>query len=177
MRLCDSLVFDHDHDQNRCPSGPWRSANPFRCFRCGGWLGHGRLLEPPDLKLLAGEATSLLGRLLEDYPYVHDLAHSPTRRPQNGRSGVVGDPTGNHVGDPRRARIRAYGLVVDRLVERAVRDLRHADEAAGDALYAAEPPGPAGDIPSPYGDPIPANRPDLEDAHAARGRRRGRGEL
>jgi len=178
MRLCDSLVLDSDSEDNRCPSGPWRSTNPFRCFRCGGWLGHGRLLQPPDLKLLAGDARSLLGRLIDDYPYVHDLAHNPTRRPQNGRSGVVGDPTGNHVVDPRRARIHTYSLIVGRLVERAVKDLRHADDAAGDALYTAEAPGPADHTKAPFHDSSPRliGRPDLDEAYAAQDRRRARGE-
>lgn len=183
MNLCHSLLYDPDDDGtdgrplNRCPSGPARSTNPFRCFRCGGWLGHGWLLAPPAVKLLASDAASLLDRLVVDYPFVHDLAHNPTRRAQNGRSGAVGDPTGNNVADPRRARIHAYSLIVDRLVERAVRDLRYADEAAGDALYAAEPPGPQDHTKAPFHDAIPANRPDLADAHDARDRRRDRGEV
>jgi len=178
MRLCDSLLtWTEDVEPgSRCPSGPFRSTNPFRCFRCGGWLGHGRLLEPAYFKLLVSDAVSLLGQLADDYPFVADLAHNPTRRPQNGRSGVVGDPTGNAVADPARARIHAYTLIVDRLIEQTVRDLRHADDAAGDALYAAEPPGPKDHTRSPYHDPIPDNRPDLEDAYAAQDRRRARGE-
>jgi hypothetical protein len=139
-------------------------------------LGHGRLLEPAHLKVLVGDAVSFLTQLADDYPYVHDLAHNPTSRPQNGRSSAVADPTGNQVADAGRARIHVYALVVDRLIEGAVRDLRHADEAAGDALYAAEPHGPKDHTRAPYHDTIPDNRPDLDEAYAAQDRRRARGE-
>lgn len=178
MKLCDSLlVWKPDADPpSRCPDGPFRSTNPFRCLRCGGWLEHGRLLEPAHLRALTGEAASFLKQLTDDYPYVHDLAHNPTRRPQNGRSGVVGDPTGNDAADPSRARVRVYALIVGRLVEAAVRDLGHADDACGEALYAAEPPGPAGHVKAPFHDTIPDGRTDLVEAHEAQDRRRARGE-
>lgn len=179
MRLCDSLLaWKPDDRGNRCPSGPFRSVDPFRCLRCGGWLDHGRLLEPAHFRFLTGEAISLLKQITEDYPYVHDLAHNPTRHPQNGRSGVVGDPTGNHVADPGRARIRAYALIVGRLLEQTVRGLRHADDACGDALYAAEAPGPKEHTKAPFHDSSPRliGRPDLDDAYAAQDRRRARGE-
>lgn len=180
MRLCDSLlVWKPDADPgSRCPSGPFRSVDPFRCLRCGGWLGHGRLLDPTHHRFLTGEAVSVLKQLADDYPYVHDLAHNPTRRPQNGRSGVAGDPTGNAVADPGRGRIHIYALIVDRLMERIVRDLRHADEACGDALYAAELPGPKEHTKAAFHDSSPRliGRPDLDDAYAAQDRRRARGE-
>lgn len=148
-----------------------------RCLRCAGWTAHGRILHPDRTAVLAGEARSLLAKLADDYPYVHDLAHDPTRRPQNGRAAGVSDPTGRAVADTTRQTIRALTVISDRLLERAVRDLRNIDEAIGDALLAAEPPGPVDHTPAPFHDTIPANRPDLEDAHAARHRRQGRGEL
>jgi len=157
MRLCDSLLNwrDEDVDRNRCPSGPFRSTNPFRCLRCGGWLDHGRLLEPAHLKVLVGDSASLLRQLADDYPFAYDLAHYPTRRPQNGRSGVVGNPTANAAADPRRAQIRAYSLIVGRLVEDAVKALRHADDAAGSALLLGEPPGPREHVKSAFHDSSP----------------------
>ena len=181
MKLCDSLLtWKPDADPpSRCPDGPFRSTDPFRCLRCGGWLDHGQLLDPVQFKFRVVEASSFLGQLADDYPFVHDLAHHPTRRPQNGRSGVVGDPTGNSVCDPRREQIRAYSLIVGRLVEQAVRSLRQADEACGDALYAAEPPGPREHVKAAWHDSSPRliGRPDLDDAYAAQDRRRERGEV
>lgn len=178
MNLCDSLTYDTDHEKNRCPAGPFRSVDPFRCLRCGGWLGHGRLLDPAHFRFLTGEATSLLKQLAGDYPFVHDLAYNPTRRPQNGRSGIVGDPTANSVVDPRRARIEVYTVIVGRLVEDATRKLRRADEACGDALYTAEPPGPKEHTKAAFHDSSPRliGRPDLDDAYAAQDRREARGE-
>jgi hypothetical protein len=180
MRLCDSLLNwrPDDVDRNRCLSGPFRSTDPHRCLRCGGWLDHGRLLEVSQLKLLAGDASSILSRIGDDYPWVVDLAHNPTRRPQNGRSGVVGNPTANAAADPARARIRAYTLIVGRLVEDAVRSLRHADDACGEALMAAEPPGPREHVKAAFHDSSPraVGRPDLDEAYEAQDRRRARGE-
>ena len=186
MRLCDFLLFDPDDDGtdgrplNRCPAGPWREGtDPPKCWRCGGWVPHGPLLDPICLKVLAGEASSLLAKLVDDWPYVHDLAHNPTSRPQNGRSGSRPDPTGNSASDRRRAVTAAYATVACRLVERVVVTLRHADDAAGSALYSAEPPGPKDHVKAAYHDgrgPL-VGRPDIEDAHAARDRRRARGEL
>jgi hypothetical protein len=149
-----------------------------RCLRCAGWTAHGRMTDPDRVKLLAGDARSLLARLADDYPYAFDLAHSPTRRPQNGRSGSRPDPTGNAVADECRARIRTYTLIVDRLLERVVRDIRSADEASGDALLAAEGPGPAEHTKAAFHDSSPRliGRPDLDDAYAAQDRRRARGE-
>lgn len=149
-----------------------------RCLRCAGWTAHGRMIDPARVKLLTGDIRSILARLCDDYPFVHDLAHHPTRRPQNGRSGMVGDPTGNSVADPSRAAIRAYTLIVDRLLERIVRDVRAADEACGDALYAAEAPGPREHVKAAFHDSSPRliGRPDLDDAYAAQDRRRARGE-
>jgi len=178
VNLCDHLVFDTDDDQNRCPSGPFRSADPFRCLRCRGWLAHGRLLEPSRLRFLTADATSILKQLTDDYPFAYDLAHHPTRRPQEGRSGAVGDPTGNSVADRRRARIEAYTTIVARLVEDVVRGLRHADDAAGDALLLGEPPGPREHVKAAWHDSSPRliGRPDLDEAYAAQDRRRERGE-
>ena len=142
-------------------------------------MDHGRLLEPAHLRLLISDAVSLLGRLTDDYPFTYDLAHYPTRRPQNGRSGVVGNPTANAVADPRRAQIRAYSLIVDRLVEDAVKALRHADDAAGEALLLGEPPGPREHVKSAFHDSSPRliGRPDLDEAYAAQDRRRDRDEV
>ena len=168
MRLCG------------CPA-PLRSTaalDRLRCLRCAGWTAHGRMVDPARVALLAADARSILARLCDDYPFVYDLAHYPTRRPQNGRSGAVGDPTGNAVADDTRARIRALTLVVDRLLERVVRDVRSADEACGDALYLAEPPGPREHVKAAFHDSSPrlVGRPDLEDAYEAQDRRRARGE-
>lgn len=178
MDLCHSLVYDPDDEKNRCPAGPFRSTDPYRCLRCGGWLDHGGLLDPAQFRFRIFEASSILKQLAEDYPFAHDLAHHPTRRPQNGRSGLVGDPTANDAADRSRARIRAYTLIVDRLVEDVVRRLRHADDACGSALYAAEPPGPADHTKAPYHDGSLRLVSDaaMDEAYAAQDRRRARGE-
>lgn len=183
MKLCDSFIYDRDNPKNRCRAGPLRSTanlERFRCFACGGWTPHGPLLAASTVTALAREATSILAQLADnDYRWAHSVALAPTRRRNpaeaNGKGGH-GDPTGGHVGDEARARTRDYAVVAARLLERALRDLRAADEAIGEALYAAEPPGPVDHTKAPYHDTIPANRPDLADAHEARGRRWGRGE-
>jgi hypothetical protein len=182
MRLCDALVLDPDDEENRCPDGPLRSTGNverLRCFACGGWTPHGRLLPIDHVAALAREATSILAQLERDYRWAHSVAFAPTRRRNPAEAsgkGDHGDPTGDHVADTARARTRDFAIVAARLLERAVRDLRAADEAIGEALLAAEPPGPVDHTKAPYHDTMPDNRPDLADAYDARGRRWGRGE-
>lgn len=163
-----------------CPA-PLRSTaelERLRCLRCAGWTPHGRLPAPDHAAQLAREAASLATKIADDYAWVHSVAHQPTRRPQNGRSAERSDPTGNQATDPARLTSRTYGLVTARLLERAVKALRSADEAVGDALLAAEPPGPKDHTPAPFHDPtsLYPGRPDLAAAHAAKTRREGRGE-
>lgn len=185
MRLCDAfLKFRHgDETSNRCPAGPLRSTttpDQFRCFRCGGWTPHGGLPSIERVAIVARETASITARLAEDYAWAHSVSFAPTRRGpgSNGRGLPHGDPTGNSVADTRRAAVRDRALLAARLLERALRDLRAADEAIGDALLAAEPPGPVDHTKAPFHDPASLfpGRPDLAEAHAARARRRARGE-
>ena len=187
MKLCDWHILKQDNPENRCPAGPLRDTaapNQLRCHRCGGWTPHGGLPSPERVTILVAEAISLLTELAlapkQNYRWAHGVAFDPTRRSNGGgaRTGH-GDPTGARVADPRRAMVRDAAIVAARLLERAVRDLRNADDAIGQALFAAEPPGPADHVQAPFHDPASLfpGRPDLEDSHAAQGRRWGRGEL
>lgn len=182
MRRCDWFIFqleDEPDDRNRCPTGPLRDTEqlePFRCHRCGGWTPHGALPSIERANILARETASLVAKLAEDYAWAHSVAFAPTRRGSNGRAPGHSDPTGNGTANTKRQIVKDYTTIAARLLERAVRALRSADEAIGDALFAAEPPGPVDHTPAPYHEPIPANRPDLEDAHAAQHRRQARGE-
>ncbi len=170
MRFCD------------CPA-PLRSTaslERLRCLRCAGWTPHGRMTPVDRNVLTTNELVSLATKIGEDYSWVHDLAYNPTRRGHgNGRSTDVADPTLNLIlTNERRPFIAAYATIASRLLERALVALRNADEAIGDALYYAEPPGPADHTPAPFHDPATLfpGRPDLAEAHAAQARRRGRGE-
>lgn len=178
MRLCVCTAPLRDPD----------GAERLRCARCSGWAADGGLPSPERVAILVREATSLAAQLAVDYRWAHSVAFDPARRDSagggNGR-GRHGDPTGNVVADDRRTKegrpvgrlaVRNSTAVAARLLERVVRDLRSADEAIGEALLAAEPPGPRDHVRAPYHDTIPANRPDLEDAHDARRRRHARGE-
>lgn len=165
-----------------CPS-PLRSTailERLRCLRCAGWTPHGRFLNVDRSVIYTNELISLATKIGDDYGWVHDLAHDPTRRGHgNGRSSDVADPTLQLIlTNERRPYIAAYTTIASRLVERAVQALRSADEAIGDALLAAELPGPADHTPAPFHDPssLYPGRPDLADAHAAKDRRRARGE-
>lgn len=171
-----------------CPA-PLRATaelDRLRCLRCGQWTSHGGLPSPERVAILVREATSLAGQLATDYAWAHSIAFDPARRggTRNGK-GSHADPTGSVAADDRRLddgrpvgrlAVRDYTAVAARLLERAVRALRAADEAIGEALLAAEPPGSRDHTPAPYHDSIPADRPDLADAHAARARRHTRGE-
>lgn len=170
MRLC------------QCPAPP-RSTTALehlRCLRCGQWTPHRRLVSVDRAAGLTNEIVSLATKIADDYGWVHDLAHDPTRRGHgNGHNPDVADPTLELVlAGERRPQIAAYATIAARLLERALSALRTADEAIGDALYCAEPPGPADHTPAPFHDPatLYPGRPDLEAAHAAQVRRRARGE-
>src|SRR5207248_9257546 len=85
MRLC------------RCPA-PLRSTatlDRLRCLRCAGWTGHGRLLAVDRTAAYAAELASLAAKLAEDWAWIYDLAHDPTRHGhgQDPRSTDVADPT------------------------------------------------------------------------------------
>lgn len=170
MRLCN------------CPA-PLRSTaslERLRCLRCAGWTPHGRLLTVDRNVVQTNELISLATKIGEDYGWVHDLAHDPGRRGgAGGRSSGVADPTLELIlMHERRPFIAAYATLAGRLVDRALVALRNADEAVGDALYCAELPGPADHTPAPFHDPtsLYPGRPDLAEAHAAKNRRRARGE-
>jgi hypothetical protein len=177
MNLCD------------CPRGPTRNAAPklLHCLRCAGWAPQGGLPSRERVDILAREAQSLLAKLAEDYAWARSISFAP-QKPGNGQAPAhdddegdpidYADPVGNVVANGRRLVVRAYSTVAARLLERVVHDLRLADEAIGDALLAAEPPGPADHTPAPYHDPATLfpGRPDLADAHAAKARRHTRGE-
>lgn len=169
MRLC------------QCPR-PLRATSSLerlRCLRCAGWTPHGRVPTVERTIAQTGELVSFAAKIGEDYGWVHDLAHDPTRRGHgNGRSTDVANPTLEVLMHERRPLIVAYATVAGRLLERSLITLRQADEAIGDALYCAERPGPADHTPAPFHDPASLfpGRPDLAEAHAAQDRRRARGD-
>lgn len=183
MRLCDHWTRHRPGDPpGPCAAGPLRLGDrpdPLRCSRCGGWTPHRSLPAVDRVSLLAGEAASLAAKLAADYAWAHSIGLAPGRRQEpGGRSGGHSDTTGGVIADDTHIIVRAYATIAARLLEQAVRALRSADEAIGDALLAAEPPGPADHTPAPFHDPatLYPGRPDLEAAHAAQDRRIARGE-
>lgn len=177
MKLCGHQPPFGPDRPTSCAAPLRDGANPdrLRCFACGAWTAHGALATPDHVAMLAREAASLAGQLAADYQWAHSVSLDPTRRAQNGRSRTVSDPTGNSAADHRRAITAAYTTITARLLERAVRDLRAADEAIGEALLTAEPPGPKDHTKAAYHDTGGLRYPDPA-VYAAQNQRRGRGE-
>jgi hypothetical protein len=183
MRLCGYWTQTRPSDPlSPCAAGPLLPGdNPelLRCARCSGWTPHGGLPSIERVAILTREITSLTTRLADDYAWAHGIAFAPGSGNGAGRRrGGHSDPTGGVIADQTRITVRAYTAIAARLLEGAVRSLRNADEAIGDALYAAEPPGPKDHTPAPFHDPatLYPGRPDLAEAHAAQDRRHIRGE-
>ena len=183
MRLCGYWTPPRPNDPpSPCAAGPLHpddNTDPHHCARCSGWTPHGGLPSTERVAILAREITSLTNRLADDYAWAHGIAFAPASgNGTGGRRGGHSDPTGGVIANQTRITVRAYTAIAARLLEGAVRSLRNADEAIGDALYAAEPPGPKDHTPAPFHDPatLYPGRPDLAEAHAARDRRRARGE-
>lgn len=132
---------------------------------------------PPPASFLS----DLAGRLADEYRWAYDLSHDPTHRhePNSGHAGGHSDPTGTMISDDRRHDTRALTVISARRLDNAIVELRAAFAALGAAVRVQDHPGPADHVPAPYHDPqtLFLNRPDLADAHAAQGRRKGRGEL
>lgn len=182
MRLCGHWAPRRKGDPpSPCASGPLRLGDhpdPLRCGRCGGWTPHGGLPSIERAAILSREVASLVGRLADDYAWAHGISFAPGSNGSGGRRAGHSDPTGGLVADKTRVLVRAYAALAARLLEQAVRSLRSADEAIGDALFAAEPPGPKDHTPAPFHDPATLfpGRPDLAEAHGAQARRHARGE-
>jgi hypothetical protein len=123
------------------------------------------------LQLACREAHSLLNQLEQDLAW--DVA--PAKSEGLGIRGGVSNPTLAAVVDTRGASVRRWRVLAARRLERAIAELRLADEATGAACLAAET-RPPDHVRAPYNDTFPDGRPDLEDAHAAKARRTGRGE-
>jgi len=162
-----------------CPS-PLRSTatlERLRCLRCAGWTPHGR---PNPVERTIGytnELISLATKLSEDWGWVYDLAHDPTRHGHStGRSSGSADPTLELIlTGERRPRIAAYATITSRLLDRAVVAMRNADQACGEALLAAEPPGPKDHTKAAFHDTGGLRYPEPE-IYAAQARRHARGE-
>jgi hypothetical protein len=169
MRLC----------QCAAPLRSTAQPDPLRCFACGAWTPHGALPTTQRISLLTSEVASLAAELDAAYAWSHSIGLTGTPLCDGSQTrGRHSDPTGNAIADPARSTIRAYAIIAARLVEQAVRALRSADEAIGEALLAAEPPGPVDHTPAPFHDPATLfpGRPDLADAHSAKDGRHARGE-
>lgn len=184
MRLCEHWIPRRAGEPpSPCATGPLRAGDhpdPLRCARCAGWTPHGGLPSHERVTILARQVASLTDKLADDYAWAHGISFAPPSRNGNGGGRRHGhtDPTLGVITDHRRVIVRAYTAIAARLLEQAVRALRSADEAIGDALLAAEPPGPADHTPAPFHDPaiLYPGRPDLAEAYAALERRHGRGE-
>lgn len=177
MRLCE------------CRVGPLRDSahpNQLRCFRCGWWTAHGALSNQQRVHLEIREAISILDKLADDYAWAHGLSFAPPKLGNGLRrlgasddgEGVsidYADPTGDLAANRRRLRVRAYTTIAARLLERIMRDVRSADDAIGEALLAAEPPGPVDHTKAPFHDTGGLRYPDPA-VYDAQTRRRGRGE-
>lgn len=161
-----------------CPA-PLRSTaslERLRCLRCSGWTPHGRLASVDRSIVQTNELASLATKIGEDYGWVHSLAHDPARRGHgNGRAVGVSDPTGQAAANEQRIAMTAYATIAARLTDRALKALRAADEAIGDALLAAESRGPADHTKAAYHDTGGLRYPD-PNIYAAQARRHSRGE-
>jgi len=168
-----------------CPA-PLRSTaslERLRCLRCAGWTPHGRLPTTDHGLMVTNEIISLAAKMGDDYPWVHSLACDPARRGHSdGRNPGVSDPTLNAIltnerrpKNQRRPGVVDYGTIAARLTERALKALRAADEAIGEALLAAELPGPADHTKAAYHDTGGLRYPD-PNIYAAQTRRHSRGE-
>lgn len=183
MRLCAHWIPPRPGDPpSPCTPGPLRlgdNPDPLRCARCGGWTPHGELPSRERVTILAREVAGFAARLADDYAWAHGISFAPGgSNGSGGRRQGHSDPTGGVVADQTRILVRFYAAIAARLLETAVRALGSADEAIGDALFTAEPPGPKDHTPAPYHDPATLfpGRPDLAEAHAAKDRRHTRGE-
>lgn len=170
MRLC------------RCDPGPVHDRGELRCKTCGEWAAHGQPLEPWRIGRLSGEVRSLTGRIGTDLRYAVEVAYGlASTGASNGVRSAPGpsDPTSSRVLG-RRAVVADWASLSSRLAERALVYLRLADEAAGMALFVAEPDrGGTDHVKAAWHDPaaLYSGRPDLAEAHEAQQRRRKRGEL
>lgn len=172
-----------------CPSPLRDTSSPtrrFHCARCAGVTPFGKRLSLDETRKLIGQAHSLLDRLLADITYANEAVYGIRGRPE----GNEGKPKGSHANpsvrygrgnldepDPWDESAALLALAAQ-WVKQATAWLINADEAAGLALLKTETHrGPAQHTPAPFHDSIPANRPDLAQAHAAKNRRGLRGEL
>lgn len=156
------------------------SSDPLRCGRCSLWTPSGRPATREKAVRAAEEAISLLTRSQEDYAWLVGSLYGLQRRrgSAGGASGnrlAWSDSTGDLAGSEAHLRARAYASLASRFLLRALLELRRADEAIGEALYALDP-GPVPKVDFAVTDVVPSGRPDLAEAHAARARRWARGE-
>lgn len=167
MNLCD------------CPTPTRRigegNVDRLRCADCGGYTPHGPDLDPAELRRRVRFAIGRLLNLAEEYRWASEYVPRKAVHVSVSGSGTA-DPTGNSATDPVVARIAAWRTIAARAIDQLLERADLADAALGEARYVADP-GPADHVRSAYHDAIPANRPDLVEAHAAKARRRGRGEL
>lgn len=165
MQLCD------------CPRPVRSLAAPdrLRCHQCGGWTPHGRT-SPPIIDARIGETIRLLEHVSLEYVRSEGLVPAPQgTRVAISRSGH-GDPTGSTGASHRAQQINAWRLLAACCAARAREWARHADAAIGMAWLTAETNRTPDHTKAPYHEAIPAGRPDLEEAYAARDRRHARGE-
>lgn len=145
-------------------------------------------LGPGEVAYLLRHARSLLDRLETDHRYCHEAAYG-LQAPTGLRSGAGGhsDPTaapwtalrGKKGEERESARAECARLTLEAAgqLKQAVACLVLADETIGRACHAVDNPGPKDHTPAPFHDTIPAGRPDLSAAHAAKARRGLRGDL
>lgn len=160
-----------------CPRTEQRlsSTEPLMCDTCRGWIRRGRPLTAGQFQAARQDIESLLGQLVEDYPWALGFCYDQPRRGEVGpRGSDPSDPTGAIVSNEQRARIAASVALCGRFLNRAVLYLRLADEALGDAKWAADPRPPERAEGEWY--PLVAVPDEVEQARAAQARRRARGE-
>ncbi|MCA1572469.1 MAG: hypothetical protein LC798_19650 [Chloroflexi bacterium] len=146
-----------------------------RCALCAGYTPYGPELDLVELKRRVRFAIARILNVAEEYRWACEYV--PRRGPCVPVSRVEsGDPTGNQAVSPQAAQIASWRLVAARAIDQLLDHADVADAALGEARYVADP-GPADHVKAAWHDTVPANRPDLADAYAARARRRERGEL
>lgn len=154
------------------------SSRRFHCVRCSGVTAYGRRLSLDETRRLVGQAHSLLERILVDITYATESVYGiQASLGEGGRPSGHSDPT-SRINQERRSDSATFLALSAQWVKQSVAMLTNADEAVGRALYGTDPHrGPTEHVKAPHHDTFPAGRPDLAQAHNARERRRGRGEL
>jgi hypothetical protein len=151
------------------------STEPLLCSTCRGWVSRGRPLTPGQFGAAKRDCESLLANLGAEHPWVLSLCYDGAGHGEPGpRGSERPDPTGSLASSEQHGRIAAYTALSGRFLILAVKFLRQADEALGQACYEADR-RPAERTEGEWY-PIVAVPNEVEAARKAQARRLARGE-